>query len=131
MEETIEKLTKLKENDLLLEQKSIQFSLLSASGYFEEDLEELYDFETDPHEIRNLAVEPESAELLGRGRIRLFQWLEEKELGFGAAALPLRIALTGSTGGPGVFDIVVLIGKDEAIQRIRTATSKISVSVAS
>ena len=42
------------------------------------DLEELYDLEADPHEMRNLAVEEEFAGLLVEGRQRLYQWLVSK-----------------------------------------------------
>ena len=33
--------------------------------------------------------------------------------------LPFRIMLVGGKFGPGVFDIAVVLGKDETIRRIR------------
>ena len=39
--------------------------------------DELYDLETDPAEISNLAVRPEAAEPLAQMRRRMLVWLEE------------------------------------------------------
>ncbi len=41
---------------------------------------------------------------------------------------PLRLALSGVGGGPGVYDIVDILGKDESIKRIRTAITSIPVA---
>lgn len=38
---------------------------------------------------------------------------------------PLRLAVSGMGAGPGVFDILVIIGKEETIRRITTAVSKL------
>lgn len=43
---------------------------------------------------------------------------EELELGFGKVAQPMRAALTGTTTSPGIFDVLVLVGRDEALARI-------------
>ncbi|WP_432200396.1 glutamate--tRNA ligase [Erythrobacter sp. W53] len=43
---------------------------------------------------------------------------EELDLGFGKLAQPLRAALTGTTTSPGIFDVLVLLGKEEALARI-------------
>ncbi|MBU6266294.1 MAG: glutamate--tRNA ligase [Sphingomonadales bacterium] len=39
-------------------------------------------------------------------------------LGLGKLAQPLRAALTGQTVSPGIFDVLVLLGRDEALARI-------------
>ena len=46
---------------------------------------------------------------------------EKRELGLGKIAQPLRAALTGRTVSPGIFDVVHLLGREEALQRIRAA----------
>jgi glutamyl-tRNA synthetase len=38
---------------------------------------------------------------------------------------PLRLSISGVSGGPGVFDIVVILGKEETLKRIQTALAKI------
>jgi glutamyl-tRNA synthetase len=48
----------------------------------------------------------------------LKQMAEELELGLGKLAQPLRAALTGTTTSPGIFDVLVLLGRKEAIARI-------------
>lgn len=41
-----------------------------------------------------------------------------QDLGLGKLAQPMRAALTGSTSSPGIFDVLILLGKDEALARI-------------
>ena len=43
---------------------------------------------------------------------------EELELGFGKLAQPMRAALTGTTTSPGIFDVLVLLGREESLARI-------------
>ena len=43
---------------------------------------------------------------------------EELGLGLGKLAQPLRAALTGQTTSPGIFDVLVLLGKEESLARI-------------
>ena len=45
-------------------------------------------------------------------------YAEALELGLGKLAQPLRAALTGTTSSPGIFDVLVLLGKDESLARI-------------
>jgi len=44
---------------------------------------------------------------------------EQRGLGLGKLAQPLRAALTGQTTSPGIFDVLTLLGRDEALARIR------------
>ncbi len=50
------------------------------------------------------------------GAIRGFA--EQKQLKLGKVAQPLRAALTGRTVSPGIFEVMVLIGKAESLARI-------------
>ena len=43
---------------------------------------------------------------------------EAEGLGLGKIAQPLRAALTGQTTSPGIFDVLVLLGRDEALGRL-------------
>ena len=45
-------------------------------------------------------------------------YAEERGLGLGKLAQPLRAALTGQTTSPGIFDVLVLLGRDESLARI-------------
>lgn len=48
---------------------------------------------------------------------------EELELGLGKLAQPMRAALTGATTSPGIFDVLILLGKDESLARIDAQAS--------
>jgi glutamyl-tRNA synthetase len=54
-------------------------------------------------------------------------FLEEKELGFGTAMTGLRLAITGVGGGPSLFEIAEILGKDETIARLKENVSKIEL----
>ncbi|MHA7818413.1 MAG: glutamate--tRNA ligase [Erythrobacter sp.] len=43
---------------------------------------------------------------------------EELEVGLGKLAQPMRAALTGTTTSPGIFDVLVLLGREESLARI-------------
>ncbi len=43
---------------------------------------------------------------------------EAAELGLGKLAQPMRAALTGSTSSPGIFDVLILLGKEESLDRL-------------
>jgi glutamyl-tRNA synthetase len=49
---------------------------------------------------------------------------EELSLGLGKLAQPLRAALTGQTTSPGIFDVLSLLGKNEALARIHDQTTR-------
>ncbi|SEQ82094.1 glutamyl-tRNA synthetase [Faunimonas pinastri] len=90
---------------------------------------------------RPLALEPKAADLLdgdSRGRLRglasdleAAEWeipaleaavrafAEREGIKLGKAAQPLRAALTGSTMSPGIFDVLLVLGRQESLARIR------------
>lgn len=53
-------------------------------------------------------------------------WIQSKEVGFGKVMQPYRISLVGSLQGVDIFEISEAIGKQETINRIRTATKTLS-----
>jgi glutamyl-tRNA synthetase len=61
------------------------------------------------------AVEPWTAEATERA-VRAFA--ERKAAKLGAIAQPLRAALTGRTTSPGIFEVLILLGKLESLARI-------------
>ena len=50
---------------------------------------------------------------------------EEAELGLGKVAQPLRAALTGRTTSPGIFDVLLHLGRDDALGRLDDQTKQI------
>ena len=49
---------------------------------------------------------------------------EKHGLGLGKLAQPLRAALTGSTMSPGIFDVLVLLGREESLARVADRTGQ-------
>ena len=49
----------------------------------------------------------------------------EMSVGNGAVIHPLRLAVSGVSGGPGIFDICYILGKDRTISRIHRAIDKL------
>ena len=52
-------------------------------------------------------------------------YIEEKELGFGKPMIAIRLSITGEGGGPSLFEIMELIGKEESISRLKAGIENI------
>lgn len=50
---------------------------------------------------------------------------EDLNIGKGKLIHPLRLAVSGQSTGPGMFDLLFILGKDEVVKRIETALEKI------
>jgi glutamyl-tRNA synthetase len=46
---------------------------------------------------------------------------ESRELGLGKLAQPVRVALTGGTASPGIFDVLEIVGRERSILRLKKA----------
>jgi len=51
-------------------------------------------------------------------------YAERRALKLGAAAQPLRAALTGSAASPGIFEVATILGRDETLGRLRDALGR-------
>ena len=49
------------------------------------------------------------------------QIMEETSLKFGKIAQPLRVAITGTTISPGIFEMLLALGREKTVQRIKQA----------
>ena len=54
--------------------------------------------------------------------------LEEDHLKMGKFAQPLRVALTGRTSSPGIYEVMELLGKDRTLKRLEQALHRIPAS---
>ena len=52
-------------------------------------------------------------------------FLEEKEIKLGKIAQPLRVALTGKSASPGLFEVMEVLGKENVVDRIQKAVAHI------
>ena len=90
------------------------------------------DFAIDP-KAREKHLTPESIQLLAEVRTMLagltdvsaavveplvHEMAVAKGLKLGAIAQPLRVALTGGTASPGIFEVIEIMGKELVLQRL-------------
>ena len=47
-------------------------------------------------------------------------WLEENDLPMKEVAQPARVAMTGRTRSPGLFEVMEVLGKEKTLERLRT-----------
>jgi glutamyl-tRNA synthetase len=59
---------------------------------------------------------------------RLRSLAEEMGTGAGKLIHPLRVALTGNMASPGIFDVLVLLGRDRSEARVRSGVERIRAS---
>lgn len=105
--------------------------LVDMAAYFFRD-----DLTYDPKGVQKVFKPPGVPELLRQGgealsRVQPFGVTETEaayrklieSLGISGGALihPTRLALTGRTVGPGLFDVISLLGKDRCVKRLRRA----------
>lgn len=67
-------------------------------------------------------VEPFTAENLQED---IKAWITNNDMGFGKVMQPFRLSLVGAMQGPDVFEIAARIGKEETIERLKTAVEKL------
>jgi len=112
--------------------------MASASRYFF-----LEDVEFDPEAEKRFLI-PENKDILeevlnGIERLsdlsqenvdRLFKSImESRKINMGQVAQPVRVALTGRTVSPGIFEVIDILGKDRVIRRLERAISRIPHAV--
>jgi len=49
------------------------------------------------------------------------QVVKEEGMKLGKLAQPIRVALTGATVSPGIYDVILLLGKEESLKRLNQA----------
>ena len=54
------------------------------------------------------------------------KFLEENDVKLRKIAQPLRVALTGKTASPGIFEVMQVLGKEKVIERIQKAVNHIN-----
>ena len=90
----------------------------------------------DPEAVAKQWKDPSALDLLGDARVSLdavTEWsaasledalrgvAERRGIGAGKLFQPLRVALTGSAVSPGIFDVLVLLGRERSLHRLDDA----------
>ena len=97
----------------------------------------------DPDAVAKQWKDPSTADLLADSRTALDaagDWsaasledalrgvAERRGIGAGKLFQPLRVALTGSSVSPGIFDVLVLLGRDRSLSRLDDALRHLSAA---
>ncbi len=71
--------------------------------------------------LRRLADLVEGVEPFGKEPVEqaVKAWLEENELPMKLVAQPARVAMTGRTRSPGLFEVMEVLGKERTLTRLR------------
>ena len=85
----------------------------------DEKLQKHLNEETQPH-LQALAARLEALENWTSGDIETLikAYMDENELKMGKLAPAFRASLVGNSQSPGIFDVLALLGKNEALQRL-------------
>ncbi|MGB5458887.1 MAG: glutamate--tRNA ligase [Eudoraea sp.] len=83
--------------------------------------------ENTPSILNKIALILESLEDFSSPELEkmIKKWIGEEQLTFGQVMAPLRLVMVGDLKGPHLFDIMALVGKEETLNRIRTALAKL------
>ncbi|MCC6712689.1 MAG: glutamate--tRNA ligase [Candidatus Dadabacteria bacterium] len=77
--------------------------------------------------LRDLTERLAAGEFTGDGLHAAFEKImEERGMKMGAVAQPVRVALTGGTVSPGIFEVMEILGKEEVLKRLGRAVAYIS-----
>lgn len=77
---------------------------------------------------KKLTALPES-HFTERGIEKAFsEILQQKNLSLGKLAQPVRVALTGSTASPGIYEVIAVLGKERTLKRLNRALELIDSS---
>ena len=53
-------------------------------------------------------------------------WTESRELKLGKTQAPIRVAITGRTVGPPLFESIEVLGRDETVRRLQSALNRLA-----
>lgn len=97
-------------------QKEILIWKKSNSGEAKKILQELEGV------LNNFSVQEWNKDNL---QTKIGEWVKEKGYSNGIVLWPMRVALSGQENSPGPFEIAEVLGKDEAVGRIKNAVEKL------
>jgi glutamyl-tRNA synthetase len=58
-------------------------------------------------------------------KVILESWTEAKELKLGKTQAPIRVAMTGRTVGPPLFESIEILGRDETVRRLQNSMTRL------
>jgi glutamyl-tRNA synthetase len=103
--------------------EEIEYDAEAAKKFLRPEVIDIFDELIEGFRGREIMSEAE-IESLFRGVI------ERREIKLVKVAQPVRVALTGSTSSPGLFEVIGILGKTQTINRLEKARAFIRASVA-
>jgi glutamyl-tRNA synthetase len=102
------------------------FFFQSPAGYDEKVIRKVWK-DDSASLLRDLSISLASVQPFTAEQIEpvLKSLTESRNIGFGKLMNPLRLSLVGSNIGPGLIDIMEVLGKEEVLQRIKKALQTI------
>ena len=119
--------------DLMKHRSKSLVDLMDQSGYFFNDPSEFDEIDVrkiwkhDTPEIIESVISILDSISIGKAEEleTLFKdYMATNDLGFGTVMKPVRLALCGNVNGPSLFEIMVLLGKEITLSRLRQALNK-------
>lgn len=107
--------------------KNLDYFFTSPESYEEKPFKKLMTTQTGVDQLRAVRVEMEKAWPAGHPTLlevhdvldaHLRAWCEAQGIKFGQAVHPVRLALTGRTASPPLFDVIYNLGKAETLARL-------------
>lgn len=56
-------------------------------------------------------------------------FIDQQQVKFGLLAHPMRVCLTGRVNSPGLFELMVILGKEKTVNRLQAGLKKIGIAV--
>jgi glutamyl/glutaminyl-tRNA synthetase len=108
--------------------KNARFFFESPESYDEQVFQKIWKPETTGL-VNSFALEAVALQVWSKESIHDFieNYIIQKQIKMGQLMTPLRLLLVGSNQGPGVMDILDLLGKDESISRIDRGIKSLGV----
>lgn len=106
--------------------KQASFFFEAPTGYEHDVIRKRWKAESPGH-LNRLSEEFLKLQNPGKEAFELALQKTAKALGIGNGDLihPVRLAVSGIGGGPGVYDILTILGRDETVKRIQSAIERI------
>lgn len=107
--------------------EALEYFFRPPAFYEARGVEKLFAGEGVAEQLRETAQAVEQAADFSHDGLEaaLRQFAEQRGLGFGKVAQPVRLALTGRMASPGLFDVMVGLGREETVSRLRQAADLI------
>ena len=107
--------------------EQVNFFFVAPTEYDEKSLKKRWKEDSPKHITEMLALLEAHEDWSAEGLDNLIMpWIAEKEYGVGIVMNAFRICLVGAARGPHIWNITDVLGKEETLQRVRTALEKLS-----